>query len=231
MQTLKENLYNDWHQRNLDDDTAAVWHLFIKSNLANEHVDNKVLLEIACGRGGMTDYVAKLRPSCKQLNACDYSESAVKIGKSRFGDYNGKISWSQQDIQALEFESHYFDTIISCETIEHVPHPERAISELYRVLKRGGRLYLTCPNYFNFFGLYCLYRKLIGKPYTEGQPFVNYLLLPRLLKWIKASGFIIEKHYTTNLIFPLRAHYHFFEDRMPFIISWLGFRTFFILKK
>ena len=232
MQALDTNSYNQWHQQySEEDDTTSVWHLFIKNNLTAEYVDNKVLLEIGCGRGGLSNYIANMNPSCERLHACDYSESAIKIAQSKFGEHNGKIAWSQQDIQALKFKDDYFDAIISCETIEHVPDPAKAVGELYRVLKKGGNLYLTCPNYFNFFGLYCVYRKLIGKPYTEGQPYVNYLLLPRLLKWICLSGFTIEKHYTTNLIFPLRAHYHFFEDRMPHLISWLGFRTFFILKK
>ena len=106
-----------------------------------------------------------------------------------------------------------------------------ALSELYRTLKRGGTLFLTCPNYFNFFGMWCIYRSLIGKPYTEGQPYVNYLLLPRLLFWIKRTGFKIEYYNTTNLVLPLRAHFHYFENSMPFFMRWLGFRTFFILKK
>ncbi len=233
MQEPESNQYNEWHQQYAqEDDTTSVWHVFIKNNLrAAEDVQDKVLLEIGCGRGGMSNYIASLTPSCKQLHACDYSESALEIGQSKFGTHNNRIAWSQQDIQALKFADYYFDTVISCETIEHVPDSLQAIHELYRVLKKDGRLYLTCPNYFNFFGLYCIYRKLIGKPYTEGQPFVNYLLLPRLRRWIKDSGFTIEEHYTTNLVFPLRAHYHFFENRMPALIRWLGFRTFFILKK
>lgn len=232
MQKRESNQYNDWHQQYAqEDDTTSVWHIFIKNNLRSTDVQGKVLLEIGCGRGGMSNYMANLRPPCKQLYACDYSESAVEIGKSKFGTHDNRIVWSQQDIQVLKFMDNYFDTVISCETIEHVPDPKNAIQELYRVLKKGGRLYLTCPNYFNFFGLYCIYRKLIGRPYTEGQPYVNYLLLPRLVHWIKDSGFSIEEHYTTNLVFPLRTHYHFFEDRMPKLIRWLGFRTFFILKK
>ncbi|MFM8834634.1 MAG: class I SAM-dependent methyltransferase [Cytophagales bacterium] len=232
MQTLDTSTYNDWHrQYEWEDDTQSIWHLFVKNNLSNRDVEGKVLLEIACGRGGLSNWIAKLKPPCQRLYACDFSAVAVKIAQSRFGSHANPIDWSQQDIQALQFRDNYFDTIISCETIEHVPDPARAVNELYRVLKKGGRVYLTCPNYFNFFGLYCIYRKLIGKPYTEGQPYVNYLLLPRLLHWAKTSGFTIKMYYTTDLILPLRAHFHFFENRIPRVIRWLGFRTFFILEK
>jgi SAM-dependent methyltransferase len=49
------------------------------------------------------------------------------------------------DAQALPFPEGCFSLVISQETVEHVPDPFRAVSEMARVLKSGGRLYLQAP--------------------------------------------------------------------------------------
>lgn len=223
--------YSAWHLQFADaDDTQSVWHLFVKQQLAADQLGDKVVLEIGCGRGGLSNYMMRSGRSPKHLYACDFSADAIAIAQARFGSPPG-LEWRQEDIQAINLPADSVDRIISCETIEHVPRPEQAIRELYRVLRPGGTLYLTCPNYFNFFGLWCVYRWLIGKPFTEGQPFVNYIVLPRLLSWIRKAGFKIDFFKTTNLVFPLRAHFHFFEEQMPGAIRWLGFRCYFVLQK
>ena len=124
----------------------------------------------------------------KSIEALKYSMPVtIQIcrGNGKVKVENSKITWQTEDIQRLSFDNESFDTIISCETIEHVPIP-KALSEIYRVLKPGGRFFLTCPNYFNLFGLWCVYRKIIGKPYTEGgQPYVNYILAPLIYGKLK----------------------------------------------
>ena len=47
----------------------------------------------------------------------------------------------------LPFCDGTFDAVISSECIEHTPDPALAVSECLRVLKPGGRLYLTTPNF------------------------------------------------------------------------------------
>lgn len=227
----KETEYDKWHsQYAFDDDVESVWHRFVKKQLEPENLAGMTVLEIGCGRGGLSNYIAGLEHPPNKIIACDYSADALEIAKVRFSNQKA-ITWKKEDIQALSFPANTFDRIVSCETIEHVPHPAKAIQELHRVLKPGGVLYLTCPNYFNFFGLWCIYRSVIGKPYTEGQPYVNYLLLPKLLRWIRLSGFRIVNYYTSNLVFPVGAHWHFFEERTPALLRWLGFRTYFTLEK
>lgn len=227
---MSELNYDDWHkQYTHDDDDQSVWHKFIKDVLRKDNLLNKEVLEIGCGRGGLSNYIRSVSPPSVKLYACDYSEEAIEIAKNRFGEQY--IHWQCEDIQAMSFSGNSFDRIISCETIEHVPHPSKALTEFFRVLRPGGKVYLTCPNYFNVFGLWCIYRWIIGKPYTEGQPYVNYLVLPKLLYWIYKTGFTIEAYHTSHIVLPIRAHYLFFEKRTPFFIRWFGFRTFFILRK
>ena len=47
------------------------------------------------------------------------------------------------DAQALSLADEVFDVVLCTEVLEHLPEPQRAIDEMYRVLKPGGRLLLT----------------------------------------------------------------------------------------
>jgi 2-polyprenyl-3-methyl-5-hydroxy-6-metoxy-1,4-benzoquinol methylase len=48
----------------------------------------------------------------------------------------------------LTFPDNAFDTVVSTEVLEHVPEPQQAINEMYRVLKPGGYLILSTPMYW-----------------------------------------------------------------------------------
>lgn len=47
--------------------------------------------------------------------------------------------------QPIPAEDESVDFIICSEVLEHVPYPERVISEMFRVLRKGGQLYVTTP--------------------------------------------------------------------------------------
>ncbi|MDD5433717.1 MAG: class I SAM-dependent methyltransferase [Candidatus Pacebacteria bacterium] len=49
------------------------------------------------------------------------------------------------DVNDLRFNDGSFDNIICLEVFEYIKSPQKAISEIYRVLKPGGRLVLSCP--------------------------------------------------------------------------------------
>jgi SAM-dependent methyltransferase len=50
-----------------------------------------------------------------------------------------------QDLQDLTFSSDYFDVVITQDILEHVGCPEKALSEIHRVLKPGGYHIFTIP--------------------------------------------------------------------------------------
>jgi SAM-dependent methyltransferase len=50
-----------------------------------------------------------------------------------------------EDVQALSFRDASFDLVLSFDVLEHVPFPQRAFKELFRVLAPGGRLLFTVP--------------------------------------------------------------------------------------
>jgi ubiquinone/menaquinone biosynthesis C-methylase UbiE len=49
------------------------------------------------------------------------------------------------DITAIPVESESFDVVLCTEVLEHVPEPIAALEEMSRVLRPGGRLFVTAP--------------------------------------------------------------------------------------
>jgi 2-polyprenyl-3-methyl-5-hydroxy-6-metoxy-1,4-benzoquinol methylase len=184
--------YDTWHaQFAVDSNTDTPWHTLVKAHLSlTQDVAGKRVLEIGCGRGGFACWLARQPERPAGIVAADFSAVAVEMGRA-FAQERGLtgITWQTGDIQAIAEDEASFDTVISCETIEHVPDPKKALAELARVLKPGGRLLLTTPNYLGMMGIYRGYRRLTGRPYTEeGQPINNFMLLPRTRAWIVHSG-------------------------------------------
>jgi ubiquinone/menaquinone biosynthesis C-methylase UbiE len=162
-------------------------------------VNGRTVLEIGCGRGG---FAAKLAASGGRVTAADYSRSAVEMAARSFP--NAGVTWVVEDIQKLSFGDATFDYVISCETIEHVPDPRRAVSELSRVVKPQGTLILTSPNYLGTMGVYRAYMRLTGRRFTEeGQPINNFTILPLTLLWLRRVGFAIERVETSGQYLPV----------------------------
>jgi len=67
---------------------------------------------------------------------CDYH--ALDIGGHANLDY-------EADITSIPVPDQSFDVVLCTEVLEHVPEPIAAVRELARVLKPGGRLFLTAP--------------------------------------------------------------------------------------
>ena len=186
-----QRLYDAWHrEQRIDLELSSPWHRLASKYLEVERdIEGRRVLEVGCGRGEFSCWLSSLLPPTQTLVAADISAAAVEKGQrvaKELGIHN--ICWEKADIQALPFPTGCFDTVISCETIEHVPNPRLAVSELARVLKPGGKLILTTPNYCGPFGLYRAYLRCAGRRYTEaGQPINKFVMLPLTYRWVSQS--------------------------------------------
>jgi ubiquinone/menaquinone biosynthesis C-methylase UbiE len=54
------------------------------------------------------------------------------------------------DIEALKFNDESFNAAVCWSVLEHVPHPQVAIRELYRVLKPGALIWVQLPFLFPY---------------------------------------------------------------------------------
>lgn len=188
--------YETWHDQFEVDKTAdAPWHRLVKTHLScASDLAGKRVLEIGCGRGGFTAWLASSINPPPRMTAVDFAASAVRSGRNFAAQQRlDSIIWEVGDIEAIPHPANTFDTVISCETIEHVPHPAIAVGELARVLKSGGRMLLTTPNYMGMMGLYRAYLRIRGRRFTEvGQPINHFTFLPRTRLLLERAGLKIQ---------------------------------------
>lgn len=188
--------YDSWHSAlGVDDAVSTPWHQLVRSAFDHSRdLTGRRVLEIGCGRGGFSCWMAKQPAPPREIVAADFSPAAVAKGR----DYAATegitgVIWKVADIQAIDAPDASFDTVVSCETIEHVPDPALAVRELARVLRPGGRLFLTTPNYLGVTGLYRGYMRLTGRRYSEeGQPINNFVMLPRTVSWVRKAGLKVD---------------------------------------
>jgi SAM-dependent methyltransferase len=151
------------------------------------------VLEAACGRGGFALWLAQLAPPPRLIVALDLARGALLQGRGLAERQRLDVDWIAGDVGELPFAGRCFDTLFSFETLEHVPRPRQALAELVRVLRPGGRLFLSTPNYFNVWGLYRIYLRLRGRRFAEaGQPINQPLLLPLTVAWVRRAGLAVE---------------------------------------
>ncbi len=109
----------------------------------------KQVLDVCCGPGVIT---AGATARGAKTFGIDFSSSAVDIASTNVPDaeiYEGNA-------QSLPFSDNTFDAVVCGFGIIHVPDPQKALSEMYRVLKPAGRVAVsvwTLPNANNGFGL------------------------------------------------------------------------------
>jgi SAM-dependent methyltransferase len=60
-------------------------------------------------------------------------------------NYNGKVSISKVDITEIPFDDNSFDVALCNHVLEHIPDDKLAMSELYRVMKKGAWAVLQVP--------------------------------------------------------------------------------------
>ena len=116
---------------------------------AAEVTGSKHILDVCCGPGMITAAAITRGAEAKGI---DFSAAAVEIATSNVP--NAEIL--EGDVQSIPFNDDIFDAVICGFGIIHVPDPLKALSEMRRVLKPGGRVAVStweAPSPDNGFGL------------------------------------------------------------------------------
>ena len=182
--------YDVWHRAH-DSGVDAPWYRMVREQLARDPrlLQDASVLEIGCGGGGFSRWLASA--GARRVIGADFAPAAIE--KARQEPVPPNLEFEVQDIESMPYSSDRFDLVVSCETIEHVPHPSVAVRELARVTAPGGTVVLTCPNYMNLLGLHRLYRDRSGRPWTEeGQPINNFTTYPAVRLWLRRAGLSVQ---------------------------------------
>lgn len=143
----------------------------------------KKMLDIATGTGDFAILAAQmLHP--KQLVGADISEGMMEIGRQkvkRMG-LDKVISFEKQDCLHLGYEDETFDAVTAAFGIRNFQNLDQGLSEMCRVLKKGGHLCiveLTTPVSFPMKQLFRIYSGTVlpiyGKLISKDQSAYDYL--------------------------------------------------------
>lgn len=123
---------------------------------------HKRILEIGCARAKQLVYFAK--EFGYEVHGIDYSEKGVELAKENLkkAGVNGTVLC--EDIFQTSFKEETFDIVYSMGVIEHFEDPTEIIDIHLKMLKRGGTLIITIPNYKD--SLSFTLNKITGKEKT-----------------------------------------------------------------
>ncbi|HKP51551.1 MAG TPA: methyltransferase domain-containing protein [Chloroflexia bacterium] len=99
-------------------------------------------LDVGCGEGYYTMALAKRAGITVGI---DLSSSVLRVFRGLRGFPSDKIWLVNSDVERLPFEDASFDKALCSHVLEHVLDDRAVLSEIYRVLREGGRAILAVP--------------------------------------------------------------------------------------
>ena len=113
--------------------------------------EGQKVLDLCCGTGQMINYECKAVGKNTTVIGVDFSQEMLDVGNIRLNQSlkNYKFKLIRDSILELPFEKNTFDCITIAFGLRNISDKSKALSEMYRVLKPGGRLVcleLSKPN-------------------------------------------------------------------------------------
>lgn len=119
--------------------------------------DNKRILELGCAGGKQLIYFAK--EFGYEIYGIDTSERGVAIARANLKRAGVQGTILCEDMFETSFNKGFFDIVYSMGLVEHFDKPEEVIDVHIGLLKRGGILMITVPNFNG--SIHLAFRKLV----------------------------------------------------------------------
>ena len=191
-QTQKDYWTNQWSERLLERQIVsgpkkAWWPILV--DLLRSLPDEKLIVEAGCGMG---QYVYLVNQMGKRIIGVDVIERAISKAKSA----HPQLRLSLQDVRYLALADQTVELMISLGVVEHFEQgPDEVLAEAARVVRPGGRLFITVP----FSNLYRRFREPIRRVKhriieQKDQTFYQYTFSQRwFCEKLEQYGFQTEK--------------------------------------
>lgn len=162
-----------------------------------------LILEIGCGEGKISRWLSERG---FKIEAIDISKEAIKMAKSKVSS----VSFVCGNVFSLKRKSNFYDVIFSLQVMEHINEIEDTLKEVYRILKRDGRLIIRIPNGNSWEA------KLAGKDWFHwDEPYhVHHWTAEEVKKLLEKTGF-------TNVRISHRM-WEFKQVLLYSLLVWLG---------
>ncbi|WP_343252649.1 class I SAM-dependent methyltransferase [Ligaoa zhengdingensis] len=158
-------------------------------------VRHKNVLELATGTGLIAKHIVR---SADRIEATDASPKMIE--QARLGNDSAKLHFSVQDMFSLPYAPQSFDVVIVSNALHVVPHPEKALAEIRRVLKNDG--VLIAPT-FTHDGDSWRGKIKVFLMKLAGFPLVSKWFSEEYIAFLQSSGWTVRKSMVLKASFPL----------------------------
>ena len=124
---------------------------------------NKKLIDVACGSGDIAKLFLDETNTKSKIQCVDPNKKMISLGKKKLKNYKN-ISWKIASAEKLPFKNAEFDYYTISFGLRNTKNLNKALSEAFRVLKKGGRFFcleFSKINNENLNFVYQNYSKLI----------------------------------------------------------------------
>jgi ubiquinone/menaquinone biosynthesis C-methylase UbiE len=151
----------------------------IKNRLPNAKkiFKDKLVLDAGCGGGRYTNAILTL--GAKKVVGVDYGKQGLSIARKNYKQK--RLFFKKENVLKLSFKDNSFDIVFSNGVLHHTENFKKGISELVRVCKNGGQIWLYL---YSKGGIFWYSRKLMNKlmkniPYNYSQSVLDLIGLPK----------------------------------------------------
>lgn len=129
------------------------------------------VLDIAGGTGDIARLLAREVGPQGEVWLTDINGSMLGVGRDRMLDEGLMLPVAQCDAEKLPFPADYFDVVTVAFGLRNMTHKDRALAEMRRVLKPGGKVMV-------------LEFSRVWKPLAPLYDLYSFKLLPRMGEWV-----------------------------------------------
>lgn len=189
----------------------------LHDSLKSLDLKDKKVLDTGVGKGRFAINMAK--NGAYDVIGLDLNKKMIILTRNRIKEIglDKKVKLIQGDIEQLPLLSQKFDVVCCMETLIHVPDLYKAIKELSRVLKKGGKLVVNVPPKTSYLGYleYCsiieivrgFFNLLKQRIITGEKKHARFVSKKSFEKILLNSGFCIEKRINYGKYFTILITY------------------------
>ncbi|HEU5297173.1 MAG TPA: bifunctional demethylmenaquinone methyltransferase/2-methoxy-6-polyprenyl-1,4-benzoquinol methylase UbiE [Burkholderiaceae bacterium] len=133
------------------------------------------VLDVAAGTGDLTRALARRVGPSGCVVHTDINESMLTAGRDRLLDAGLNLPTALCDAEALPFASASFDLVCVAFGLRNMTHKDKALREMARVLKLGGKLAV-------------LEFSKVAQPLRKPYDWYSFQVLPRLGRWVAGDA-------------------------------------------
>jgi ubiquinone/menaquinone biosynthesis C-methylase UbiE len=145
----KQAAYHDWESRSYDTKFSISYDQRCIDYAAarfDKGIDTPVdgrTLEIGGGTGFFLVNLALAKRITGELVISDISPGMLEVAQRNANEHDVEVETAIADAEALPFPDNHFDLVIGHAFLHHLPLPGKALMEVQRVLKPGGRILIA----------------------------------------------------------------------------------------